>query len=338
MIGIFTIILAVLMVLSSGLVTHDALAATKAIIAYAQVGVRVTPLWITEEQGFFNKYGIEAEVVLTRGAPTSIAALVSGEVQIVYGGGPTVLSAVAGGTELKVLANYTSRVTDDLVARPGIQSHNELRGKLFGIQSLGGTGWMNAVLGLEHLGLDPTRDNIKMVESGPLLLRSQALEAGRIDATTLDSSLSYKLKQRGFPILAEFHRVNIPVMSGAVVVTRGYLQQNTVEVVSVLKALLEGLACVLSTQNKPIVLKTIMKRLKISDPAAAEEGYRELLRSLDRKPYPSMEGLRNQQRLMKSHNPRIADVKVQGIIDSRFMKELDESGFIDGLYNKYRAK
>ena len=45
-----------------------------------------------------------------------------------------------------------------------------------------------------------------------------------------------------------------------------------------------------------------------------------------------MEGLRNAQRLMKLRNPKLAEVKVENIIDSRIMRKLEDSGFIDRVY------
>jgi hypothetical protein len=53
--------------------------------------------------------------------------------------------------------------------------------------------------------------------------------------------------------------------------------------------------------------------------------------TLNRKPYPSLEGLRNAQRLMAMQNPKIATLKIEELIDSRFVRKLDETGFIDRL-------
>jgi hypothetical protein len=41
--------------------------------------------------------------------------------------------------------------------------------------------------------------------------------------------------------------------------------------------------------------------------------------------------LRNIQRLTKLQNPKIADVKVEDLVDSRFVRKLDESGFLERL-------
>jgi hypothetical protein len=42
---------------------------------------------------------------------------------------------------------------------------------------------------------------------------------------------------------------------------------------------------------KPAVIETIARRLKVSNPALAEQGYQDLLRATERKPYPSVDGL-----------------------------------------------
>ncbi len=79
-----------------------------------------------------------------------------------------------------------------------------------------------------------------------------------------------------------------------------------------------------------------MRRLKI-DAGAAEEGYADLQRALDRKPYPSSEGLRNVQRLMKIRSPKVGEIKIEDVNDSRIIRKLDESGFIDRAYAASRA-
>jgi hypothetical protein len=84
----------------------------------------------------------------------------------------------------------------------------------------------------------------------------------------------------------------------------------------------------LAPKNKPVVIKTLMSRLK-ADANNAEEAYQDLLKGIDRKPFPSLDGLRNVQRLLKTRNPKIGEVKTEDVIDARIMRKLDESGFID---------
>jgi hypothetical protein len=72
----------------------------------------------------------------------------------------------------------------------------------------------------------------------------------------------------------------------------------------------------------------------------AENGYQNLLTrgGLEKKPHPSLEGVRNVQRLMLSSNPRVGEVKLEEIIDRSIMRKLDDSGFIDRMYSVYPAK
>jgi len=74
-----------------------------------------------------------------------------------------------------------------------------------------------------------------------------------------------------------------------------------------------------------------MRQLR-TDAAGAEDGYLDLIRGVDRKPIPSIEGLRNVQRLLKTRNPKVGDVKLEDVIDGRIARRLDESGFIERTF------
>jgi hypothetical protein len=62
-----------------------------------------------------------------------------------------------------------------------------------------------------------------------------------------------------------------------------------------------------------------------------------MLRGVDRKPFASLEGMRNLHRLLNPRNPKIADVKVEDVVDNRIMRKLDESGFIDKIFALHGA-
>jgi len=170
MANIVMFLITVLIVFLAG---SESYAQTKVIIAHAAMQARVAPLWVAQDQGFFTKYGINHELIFVRTAPVVVAAMASGDIQIGYTGGTAVLGAAAGGTDLKTLASFTNRVTYDLVTRPEIKSPQDLRGKRFGVQSIGGTVWMGAILGLEHLGLEPVRDKIDILAVGDQTVLAQ---------------------------------------------------------------------------------------------------------------------------------------------------------------------
>jgi hypothetical protein len=121
-------------------------------------------------------------------------------------------------------------------------------------------------------------------------------------------------------------------------VTRAYLEQNESTIERVVTALTESLAFIQNPGNKPVVLKSMMKNLRMTDPVATDNGYQDQLLTLNRKPYPSLEGLRNAQRLIAPQNPKIAALKIEEMIDSRMIRRLDETGFIDRLYSTNQAR
>ena len=324
-------------------IKSDSLAATgEVIITHASMSTSAIPLWVAQRQNFFGKYGVKSKIVWVRGNPAQIATLASGDTQIAYGGATTALAAAVGGKELQMIASLSSRENLDLVARPGINSPKDLRGKRFGIQSIGGGVWKTATVWLEHFGMDEKRDNIQMIVIGDVTILSQALETGRIDATVVPGFLSRRLAEKGFVVLGRCEETRLPSVGMTVLVERPYLQQNMETLQDVLKALVEGMVFITAPKNKPAVLETITKQFKLTDQAAADGAYQDVFTLVRleeyRKPYVSMDGLKILQRLMKSQNPRIGEIKVENLVDSSVLKKIDESGFFERLYAEYKTK
>jgi ABC-type nitrate/sulfonate/bicarbonate transport system substrate-binding protein len=121
----------------------------------------------------------------------------------------------------------------------------------------------------------------------------------------------------------------------ALVDSGGGFQQQPEAAEHLLKGLVESLAFILAPANKAMVVGTIMKRLKITDPVVAEQGYRDLVQIIDQKPFVSLDGIKNIQRMMKIQNPVIGTVKVEDLIDNRPLRRLEESGFLQRTYVAY---
>src|SRR6476659_3266826 len=180
------------------------------IITHASMSTSTIPLWVAQRRDFFRKYGVNAKSVWVRGNPAQIATLVSGDTQIAYGGAPTAIAAAVGGRDMKIIASLSSRENLDLVARPGINSAKDLRGKRFGVQSRGGGVWKTATVWLEHFGMDERHDNIQMIVIGDVTVLSQSLETGLIDATVVPGYLSRRLAEKGFVVLGSCEQTRLP--------------------------------------------------------------------------------------------------------------------------------
>ena len=320
-----------ILLLVSANISFSAAAPFKLIVGYAALNARISPLWLAEEQGYLAKYGLQVEQVYLRGAPTLVAGLASGDIQLGRSGGSATLAAIGAGHDFKIVATFSSYNTYDFIARPNIKRAEDLRGKKIALTSIGGTTWMGVLLWLEHFGLEPQRDNILLQVLGDQNVQSQAVETGIADAAALDGIWSKRLKQKSFTILGEYSDLKQRIIGQALIVPHTFLTQRPDIVESYLKAEIEALAFALAPKNKPAVMKMLMKRLR-TDAAGAEEGYQDLLKGVDRKPFPSLDGLRNVQRMLKARTPKIGEIKAEDVIDARIMQKLDDSGFIDRAY------
>ena len=104
-----------------------------------------------------------------------------------------------------------------------------------------------------------------------------------------------------------------------------------------LKGLLRGLAFIHHPANREAVVEIFERRMRVARPAA-EEAYLEAVESLDRKPYPAPEGLLNIRRMFARTTPRAASIRIDQVIDTRTLRKLDDSGFLDAVYNSPAAR
>ena len=310
--------------------------ATKIAVGYATISASSLALWLAQDEKLFAKNGIDADLVFMPGSPTLIAAINSGAIAIGFTGGTAILAAAAGGADFKVLAASHVRANHDLVVKPGIKRAEDLRGKRIGVTSIGGTGWMAAMLVFEQLGLNPDKDKLIVSAFGEMRIISRALETGTIDAALVTGNFTSQFRRAGFSILGELDRV--PMMGNAVVVKQSFLQSQRGVLRSFLRAISEAQVFVLSPTKKQSVLRILTKRLSITDPAVAEDALQDLVKRLDKKPIPSIPALSNIQRFLQTRNPKVGEVKLEDLIDDSIVRELDKSGYFDRLNDEYGVK
>jgi len=316
------------------LCTQIASAQTRVSIIHGVGGPGETPAWIAHEQGLFAKQGIDVQILLQETA--GVVDRITGDIPFGIIGVPAVMLAATEGRDLRILVPINSpRAVNHLIARPEVKTPQELRGKRFGTFRIGAGFWIQAVLALEHLGLDPERDRISFVEVGNLSRTARALEAKEIDAAILDPARSSQLQSKGFSMLLDMSRANISGAQDALVVDGVYLREHPEVVERVVTGLMEGIAFSLAPANKEIVLKTLMAHMKLADPAAAAGAYGSFASRVLRKPYVSVEALQNMQRVMARHDRRVLNLRLAELTEGRFVRKLDESGAIDRLYSRY---
>lgn len=149
----------------------------KVAITYSSRSIASIDLYIAQERGFFRDEGLDAQLVQVR-ATAAIAAIVSGDVHALGSIGSAV-RAIQRGAPVKVLAVSLRRPLFWLVSRPELRSFSDLKGKVMGTTTIGGSQHTAGIRLLRKAGLDPDKD-VTVVLAGDVPTQLQALVSGSI--------------------------------------------------------------------------------------------------------------------------------------------------------------
>src|SRR5262245_19945869 len=299
-------------------------------IAYADgTGSFLVLLAVAEQEALFQKYGVNVRSVGIKGAtvPRLTADMPLGMI-----GEPAALLQATEGADLRLVASFSDiKLSGHLVARPGIKTPGDLRGKRLGARVIGAGLWISTILALERLALNPQRDQISILPVGNPVQMFHALEQGEIDAALVSAAQSSELQTKGFTALLKDYPPNISSFGGGLVASNSFLSNNHDVVENIVHALLEALALCLGGRNKEKVMRAFKTALSITD----EESAASSLSELRRKPYPSLAPLAKMQAVISIHDPRVLKVLVADIIEDRFVRKFDDDGELDALYAAY---
>ena len=76
------------------------------------------------------------------------------------------MSLIAGGQKIVIFLGLSNTSPFTLVTQPYIKTAADLKGKRLGTARFGGSSYISAMIALDHLGLDPRRDRIVIVQTG----------------------------------------------------------------------------------------------------------------------------------------------------------------------------
>jgi len=306
------------------------------LVAYAGQNETVGPMWVGIEKGTFKKYGLDVRLVQMRTGALSMATLSTGQVQYNYGSPGNALSAAVGGMRIQCVASPVQKIPRELVARKEIRTLEDLRGKTFGVQSIGGGFWLQTMIALDQLGIDPDKYDLKMRILGDTATVTQALGSGGVDATVIPYSYSEAAKRAGANVLADIGKLTFPYKG----TTLCYLQESSSSAPDQVSRLLRGLADAVVLIHDPSakaeIIEILRKAFRFPKPQDAEASYKVLtiMATLDMTPDPNAWKL--VQKITARINPKVAQVELSHVLNSAPMRSLEESGFLAEARKKLR--
>ena len=178
-----------------------------------------SPLWVGAKKGFFEKQGLDVQLVLLRGMPMTVQALSAGSLHIGSGGAEPYIDASERGLDFILTGGVINGTAQVIVAAKSIKTYEDLRGATFGTASL--TGGTITVLreALKVKGLEYPRDYKLLVIAGGSATNLAALQSGQINATTVAVPLNYAAEEAGFNVIGKLSD-GVPYFQTNVIATR----------------------------------------------------------------------------------------------------------------------
>lgn len=189
--------------------------------------------------GYFERAGVEVELVRVQQTPMAMAALQAGEGEMANVSTDALLQMVARGTsDLRAVMSPNKSLPFLIAARPDITDPAQLEGRSFGIGRLGSLDHSLSAKVLAAKGVD--MDRMDLVPLGQPAVRAQALLAGQVDATTMSIGTWSAMPDRdSVSILVgmDDYFAAAPVTTKVNVVTTQVLGSRRAEVEAVIEAL-----------------------------------------------------------------------------------------------------
>jgi len=196
------------------------------------------PLWLAQKLGYFEREGLDVQIVVMRGTPITLQALATESIYAANVGTDGVITAVDKGLDFALVASLLNNLSMSVVAAKAYKSFDDLRGKTIGSQTLTtGTGFALRLVLRAH-GLEFPRD-YQILNVGGVTDRYLALQSGQIAATPLSVPLDLSAKQRGFNILGYFADDLPTYFFNPYTVKRSWAERNRPLVVRYIKAIVQ---------------------------------------------------------------------------------------------------
>lgn len=301
-------------------------------ISYSSVDTSNAIWYVAQEGRFYQKHGLDTELIFIPSTTTSITSLVAGDVPVGNASGGGTASAAVGGANVFIVGCFLNTLPYELVVHESVKSAEDLKGKSIGISRVGSASDTAAHALIKGLGLEPNKD-VPILQVGGAPERAAAFRTGRILGFPSPPGMINLAKGMPHRVListADFHkRFDFPYICANT--TKSYLASHRDTVKRVLMALIE--AAHFFKTRKEESKKTIAKYSKQNNQGYLESSYNAMAKLYERVPLVTRPGTEIQIKEALARKPG-ASLRVEDIIDDSIVKELEKSGFIDRIYKQ----
>src|SRR5687767_989869 len=285
--------------------------------------------WFAQEAGLFKKYDLDVPLVfVTPGAP-SVAAILSGDSEVAVIGAASINRPVVQGNKDPVLiGGIKSLLTHSIIAKPDIKRPEQLKGKRIGVSRIGSNPHYFAVQALRHFGID-SRD-VSFIQAGGAPETLAVLVAQGIDAAVLTVPTDAQALKLGYHYVVYGPDLRIAYAATTVTTRRSIIAKRGPVISRFMRAMAEA-AKIMHT-DKEYMYKVMAKYLRVDDRKLLEASYNVESKALEPRLALKLEGIQSTLDEIAPIEPRAKNVKPQEMIDTRYLEEMEKSGFFEQIW------
>ena len=303
-------------------------------VGYSAISADQLPAWVAKETGIFAQNGLDVQLIFFTGGTTAILALVSGDVPITQVSGPGLVNSVLAGSDAVFIAAGMTSLNYVLMGKAGVKTAEQLKGGTVAISRFGSATDSIARFALRKIGLTPGKDvTLVQVGSGPD--RLTAVLSARVTAAVINPPSNFIAEKKGLSVVADVAQMGLVFQHTGAATTRKYIRENPDILRRYVKSHVEAVHRIYT--DKEATVKTLGKYMGSNvDREILEKSRENILTEalLPKKQIPSLEGLQTVLDDIGERDPRAKTAKPEQFVDFTFIRELEQSGFIDGLYKK----
>lgn len=296
---------------------------------FATIGQGAGPMMVTWKAGLFQKHGLDVDKPrIMGGAKGVVRGLMSGEIQFGNLAAPAPLRAnLRSEADLIFLTGGINQ--QFLMGRPGLHSRAQLAGRKIGFVGDGGLNDALVKFIVEKLAAAGVQD----LRPEPIAPGGDnelaALLGGQCDAIVITPPESIDAQRKGCEVLVDFAEYGLNYALGGIAARRNYVERNSEIARKFIKAYVEGMHRYRTDREFTVDVQA--EYSGIADRSMAEETYDLTQPGMPTVPYPVISALQTLLDFMAQELPEAKNADARRFVDDRFIRELDESGFIASL-------
>jgi NitT/TauT family transport system substrate-binding protein len=304
-----------LQILLVGCEAHAQTKLTPVRTAYSALSAGIGTLWLTHEEGFFRKHGLDSNLIYIRGGSTAVQAILAGEIQFGHLSPAPMLTAWAQGADFVWVGTTTHQMVFTLLTEPGITKGTELKGKKIGITRIGSASDLAVRTALEQFGMNPK--DVAMIALGGIPEILAAMRAGAVQAGILSPPTSTSARNLGFRPLLHIPDLGKEFTFSGIAAKRSFVQSQPETVRAYMASLTDGAK--MYKEDSRAALRTLRKYMRADD-RTLEGGYKEYDAAISSPPYPGLKGLEAVRDSLLDSTPQLKNVDLRKFVDDRFVK------------------